>query len=1486
MLDKFRETFPRSIASSAIMFGSVAYSFATAGTPGGLAAFIEMCASLASNLTASDLYKIIADRINSKDILANGALAKACADAICSTITYTARKPEHSQRRHEILLLVEDSSDLLQRLLHGEAIQGANAAQRELAALSGRDFVDIFMADPENFPGQKSKISIEGWEQLILWLAVEKQAVMSHDTTRAVAADIYDNFPRVFLEVIKDDFDNGGQAYVALQHQISNRMLSGLKEIFAAVSVVSQQVANVDERLVGMSQTQARMEALLARVPLDVAKEVRSLWQTYEDDAARRATFERVAKEHLILKLKDSLHNHLRDILYNDARNTFFHKYVPSTIYHPRQEAEFKFQEFLAQSQERCFVAIAKAGIGKTCLMCRLAESLAFHNSEFLPLLMSAESAQLTSVSADELADAIAERIRAIAPPMPGRLTLQDFGEFLKENGLHMIVFIDGLNELQGSDSYSNFNAQFERLTQLVVAHSLPIHFALTCRYEWWQYFSTSRWAEKNIYAKNVATQATVVLEPPSEKEVKQLSEKYFEYFALKGELKGEAVRTCQTLLMLRFLCDAYTNRPINNKNPQPAGIKPYELKEVSSFKKKEILKRYVAARRESFVEFVRTALYGRSDIDASVSSIYRLTTLYIINIANFMYQKRVASVTSEEVFRIAEVLRHPDAALRPEKVASSSKSFFQRLIDLGIFSRSEKNAQEFSFVYETYFEFSLGRYIAFVRWRDLTGGTLENTAIEADLDDLIGEHTRLRRDSNFSNLFGAIQFAVLATEAGDWIDWNQLPDEEKIYREHPLLFSQLISRLAGSKEGFDWLQQACAIIRESELAKRETWGQNSDQDNFRESFDELLGALDKLANTTDFVLLWDIENTLKTLAQANLGLTLSRLTSWAESGDSLKTIFAAQVISALAPEHPKRVLRLLLEWMKNAKFRSNFWIVRSLLFAASEFTRAYRHSNLEDNDDWLGLRTEIHKLLAPEGGMSPYIASRALSLLPSMSLSQETELERIDSLIERRLNGRDSWQLLNLVFNLSAPTDSLSPRVEAWVLRALDKMAGHQNHHLLYAIEKALDSVGKHVRADQEASKIRAEIEGKLEAGRWSINSRPEVHARGRMDKVGVVYTPKYLEPDYENHVECRERLIAILNKLEGCGEENFVWITPREANDKELEKVHNVETDRHRDGSIWGDYIKTIFQASEKLGSFREQLERSGPSELRFESFEIAKTAAGGVIEGIDYVLNSDAPAAFVLNRPPGHLANNTICIFNNIAVGAHYAMSMRNRKMRRILIVDCDAHHGKHTQKVFYRSPHVVYFSMHIDGDYAREDGMIKNAGEGAGSGYTFNIPYPPWMGDEGYQLIIDRLLLPVASDFRPDLILLSAGFDGHFDDPLTPACLLSERSYIHLARTLKEIAGRHDCKIVCALEGGYALEGMPHSLAQMLNVWGSWGLENEIGYIPKPVGYDELLDPDALDLVRRLVAARVKIMRETKRQDDSYFFDPDALHWRES
>lgn len=1462
-------------------------------TAGTLSALGAPVVGLASNLLPDALKARFIDHFRREEVLQNGELVRAVGHAICAAFIEAAPDAALGPDRAALKRLGKMPEEVWERVVaeaadEGEGYDGYSLTKGEAAAVSPDEVARIFYLPPHKSHGV-AVLTPELWRSVVLQICVARKESLDARELDRVAGILHGRFADYLRNIIVKDVRHGGEAFASLVLKLFGVTISMLQEKLEQDKILSEKVLELPGQLAGQL---AGYQEELRRLGAGFEAERLAGSRAFEKRVARlKKSFAEAVRNYRdrsnALGLKEELFRQVRATLYGDAGNTFFRKHVPRTIYSENREVGFKFGDFLRQTQKPCFAVIGRAGIGKTCLLCHFAELLSEHGSEFLPLLMSAGNLRLTDRRADELKLSVFGALRAALPFAGPDESFDSLGEFLKGNGLNVVVFVDGLNELHGSDSYAVFNEQFQSLLELSAARGYPLRFVLTCRYESWRYFGQSRWAADGIYLKDPAEQATVLLDPLSQKDVRELAEKYFHYFAIDGELTGEAIETCRTPLMLRFLCDAYTNRPADNKKPQPSDIETYELNEVSSLKKKEILKRYVVSRREEFTGFARSLPRGAGRADDAASDIYRLTTLYIIHIANFMYQKRRAFVTAEEVAEIAAALGHPDARLGRAGVASDSSSAFLRLTDLGIFSRDETAAREtFSFVYETYFEFSLGRYFAFMRWPELTGGALDAARIKEDIERLIEEHVRLSRGGDFSNLFGAIQFAVLATEAGEWLDWaGAVPREEQIYRRRPELFTGLIQCLADTRHGFDWRQQACSIIREAEITRGETWrlldGLGEVVDDARRQFGRLLRALDSLATTTDFVLLWDIENTVRALAQANLELTLAHLDMWAESGESLKVVFAAQVVSKLALDHPRRMIQLLQAWLRNPKFRSDFWIIRSLLFAISGITESMRGGNLEADADWRLLREEVRELVSAPGrdSATPFISSRALSLLTTLSLSQPAELRRLDALVAKLLEGEDSWQLLNLLFHLAAMPDADFGRLDDWILATLARAADSRNQHILYAVEKVLDRVeaqGLHTAA---AADIR---ERKLRGRRWRTDVKPKVCTPERADKVGVVYTPAYLEPDYENHIECRERLLAILNALEAAGEQHFAWITPREATVRELSRAHNPECDFHRDGARWFNYVEMVRQVSESLGGNAE-LERGGASELRFESFEIAKLAAGGVIEGIDYVMDkSSALAACVLNRPPGHLANNTICIFNNIAVGALYALE--EKELDRILVVDCDAHHGKHTQQVFYRSDRVVYFSMHIDGDYARESGTVETTGGGRGEGYTFNIPYPPGMSDEGYEYVIDNLLTPVALDFRPQLILVSAGFDGHFDDPLTPACLLSERAYIHLARRLKEIAEANGCKIVGALEGGYGLTGMANSLAHMLNVWGGWGLEEKLGFTREPELLHAHRNGWALRAVKEIVAARVALMRETKGRDPSYFFDPSGPHWR--
>jgi acetoin utilization deacetylase AcuC-like enzyme len=218
---------------------------------------------------------------------------------------------------------------------------------------------------------------------------------------------------------------------------------------------------------------------------------------------------------------------------------------------------------------------------------------------------------------------------------------------------------------------------------------------------------------------------------------------------------------------------------------------------------------------------------------------------------------------------------------------------------------------------------------------------------------------------------------------------------------------------------------------------------------------------------------------------------------------------------------------------------------------------------------------------------------------------------------------------------------------------------------------------------------------------------------------------------------------------------------------------------------------------------------------------SNEVARMAAGGLCRAITAVCAGRVANAFALIRPPGHHAgpNKTggFCLYNNVAIAARYAQNKLG--LARILVVDWDLHHGNGTQSCFEDDPTVLFISIHQAFTFPHS-GSLNQVGKGRGRGYTVNIPLPAGLGDGEYLELFGRLVSPVALAFHPELILVSAGFDAHADDPLgrmrvTPA------GFAGMTRMLMDVADRccHG-RLVLSLEGGYHLAGLKESVGAVL------------------------------------------------------------------
>jgi acetoin utilization deacetylase AcuC-like enzyme len=280
--------------------------------------------------------------------------------------------------------------------------------------------------------------------------------------------------------------------------------------------------------------------------------------------------------------------------------------------------------------------------------------------------------------------------------------------------------------------------------------------------------------------------------------------------------------------------------------------------------------------------------------------------------------------------------------------------------------------------------------------------------------------------------------------------------------------------------------------------------------------------------------------------------------------------------------------------------------------------------------------------------------------------------------------------------------------------------------------------------------------------------------------------------------HPERPERYDAVMAGLEREGlVRDALRITPRPATEDEIAMCHT------------RDYIATVKR------DIRRGLHElsTGDTAVSPRSLDIALEAAGGVMNAVDAVLDRRAKNAFCAVRPPGHHASAVrgmgFCVFNNIAVAARYAQ--RKHGIGNILIADWDVHHGNGTQDIFYNDGSVFFFSTHQSPWYPGT-GARDETGEGPGRGTTLNCPLPAGSGRTDIVGAFREQLVRAMDDFKPELVLISAGFDSRLGDPLGQFRLTDE-DFSDLTRMLMDIADEHaDGRMVSVLEGGYSLDGL--------------------------------------------------------------------------
>jgi acetoin utilization deacetylase AcuC-like enzyme len=309
-------------------------------------------------------------------------------------------------------------------------------------------------------------------------------------------------------------------------------------------------------------------------------------------------------------------------------------------------------------------------------------------------------------------------------------------------------------------------------------------------------------------------------------------------------------------------------------------------------------------------------------------------------------------------------------------------------------------------------------------------------------------------------------------------------------------------------------------------------------------------------------------------------------------------------------------------------------------------------------------------------------------------------------------------------------------------------------------------------------------------------------------MGNTGLVYHSAYLENDMgPGHPESPNRLRSIMQQLEQSGTmARLTKIEARKAEDEWLTQIH------------LRDYVLSLNHHAPTSGHVSLDADTS----MSPGSLNAAYLAAGGVLAAVDAIMAQEVDHVFCAVRPPGHHAEAGramgFCLLNNVAIAARYVQ--KKYGVTRVLIVDWDVHHGNGTQHSFEDDPSVLFFSTHQYPHYPGT-GRGSERGKGEGTGFTVNVPMEAGEGDEEYHTVFLKSLVPAADAFKPEFVIISAGFDAHKDDPLA-SMGLTEAGYTDLTNIVAGIAKRHaQGRILSSLEGGYNLTALARSVDAHIN-----------------------------------------------------------------
>ncbi|HVU12533.1 MAG TPA: histone deacetylase [Phototrophicaceae bacterium] len=327
----------------------------------------------------------------------------------------------------------------------------------------------------------------------------------------------------------------------------------------------------------------------------------------------------------------------------------------------------------------------------------------------------------------------------------------------------------------------------------------------------------------------------------------------------------------------------------------------------------------------------------------------------------------------------------------------------------------------------------------------------------------------------------------------------------------------------------------------------------------------------------------------------------------------------------------------------------------------------------------------------------------------------------------------------------------------------------------------------------------------------------------------------PRYIEHDLPGHPEHAGRIRAVWRALDESGLAQRM--NTAEASMVDLDAILAVHTPAYLD-------------LLQRVSAQERTVHLDGDTYAGPDSFEIARLSAGGVVDTVAAVLSGKADNGLAAVRPPGHHAmpdhGMGFCLLGNVGIAARYAQKQFD--VERILIVDYDVHHGNGTEAMFYDDPSVLFISTHQYPLYPGS-GALRDTGSGTGQGYTINIPMPAGCGDQNYAAVFDQIIWKAAERFQPQFVIVSAGFDAHWADPLA-GMRLSLNGYAHLSSECLRMA-RQFCggKIVFVMEGGYNLDALGGGVSNSARIL--------LGDAPvDPLGPNKRAEPDITALLGAL------------------------------